>query len=83
MVRPLMWGELFDMIHVHSSDLDYEEFFRQHIPRSHMPADYGGDLPTMKELHEKNSENLMSLRDYFCLEEQHMMLQLDDDEQTD
>ncbi|KAG5670011.1 hypothetical protein PVAND_000298 [Polypedilum vanderplanki] len=78
MVRPLMWSELFDMIHVHSGDTDYKDFFHQHIPRSHMPQDYGGDLPTLKELHEKTAKNLLNMRDYFCLEERHMMHEFDD-----
>jgi hypothetical protein len=72
MVRPLLWSEFIDTIHMHSGEAD-EDFFCKHIPRSHMPLDYGGDLPSMKELHEENMKNMSNLREYFMLEEQHMM----------
>lgn len=42
-----------------------------------MPADYGGDLATVAELHEQNRQLLEDMRDYFLLEEGQMNLKYD------
>lgn len=78
MIKPFLKKELYERIHLHKSGTDYEEFFRKFIPRSHMPADYGGDLGSLKELHEQNRKLLNDTRDYFIMEEQQMNLNLDD-----
>ncbi|KAL7030133.1 hypothetical protein ACKWTF_006537 [Chironomus riparius] len=68
-IRPFMKKELYDIIHIHPSNLNYEEFFEKHVPRHCMPADYGGDLQPLKILHSKNVETLLSYKEYFYLEE--------------
>lgn len=49
--------------------MNYEKFFDDHIPKSHMPSDYGGDLDSIKVLHNQHRENLMKMREYFLVEE--------------
>lgn len=34
-----------------------------------MIADYGGDLPSIEELHKKQRETFEAMRDYFLMEE--------------
>jgi len=65
-----MKKELFDIIHIHPSNLNYEIFFEKHVPRHCMPADYGGELLPLEKLHAKNVETLLSLKEYYYLEEQ-------------
>jgi hypothetical protein len=73
-----MTKELFDIIHVHPSGMDFnQDFFEKFLPKSSMPEDYGGDLPSISQLHEKNCELLCSFKEYFELEEKHMMHQLE------
>lgn len=50
--------------------MDYEKFYQECVPKSHLPSDFGGDLESVEELHRKHRESLMELRDYFKLEEQ-------------
>jgi hypothetical protein len=49
--------------------MDYEKFYRECVPKSHLPSDFGGDLESVEELHMKNRKYLMELRDYFISEE--------------
>jgi len=42
-----------------------------------MPKDYGGDLPSIKELHESERKILINLKEYFKLEEQQVNHELD------
>lgn len=77
MVKPFVKKELYERIHLHSGD-NYEDFFEKYIPRSHMPSDYGGDLESCEELHEKNRELLMEMRDYFINEVLQTNLMLED-----
>lgn len=49
--------------------MDYEKFFDEFVPKSHMPSDYGGDLESVEVLHAKHREGLMKVRDYFLVEE--------------
>lgn len=81
MIKPFISNHLFDVIHVHPIGMDFNEhFFNKFLPKSAMPADYGGDLPSMNELHRKNCEMLYSFKEYFELEEKHMKHQLDNEE---
>ena len=71
MIKPFVKKELYDVIHIHTSELDYEEFFEKYVPRHCMPSDYGGDLPSFDELHSKNVKSLVSMKEYYYLEELH------------
>lgn len=57
-------------MHLHYADIDWENFYDKHIPKSCLPSDYGGDLPSVDELSKKNLDELKNLADYFELEEE-------------
>lgn len=46
-----------------------EQFYAEHIPKSCLPKDLGGDLESVDELHRKHCKELIRLRDYFLAEE--------------
>lgn len=46
-----------------------EEFFRDYIPKSSVPADYGGDCPSIEELSDNFQKELIGMREYFAWEE--------------
>lgn len=77
MIKPFLKKELYERIHLHSANTDYKEFFQKHVPKSHMPSDFGGDLASVAELHEQNRQLLEEMRDYFLLEEGQMNLKYD------
>lgn len=84
MIKPFMSKHLFDIVHVHPVGMDFHEhFFEKFIPKSSMPSDYGGDLASLSELHEKNCKVLCSFKEYFELEEKHLKHQLDSDHVDD
>lgn len=62
--------------------MDYEKFYEEHIPKSSLPSDFGGDLESVAELHEKHSKDLMRLRNYFIAEEQQAALKFDSSDKT-
>lgn len=57
--------------------MDYEEFYRDHVPKSHLPSDYGGDLESVENLHQNHVQKLMSLKDYFKFEEMQANFEFD------
>jgi len=57
--------------------MNFEKFYQECVPKSHLPSDYGGDLESVEDLHKKQRENLMKMRNYFLFEEQQMNYQLD------
>ena len=77
-VRPLLNSELLQKLHLHSSDMDYEEFYKKFVPKTHLPSDYGGTLESVEKLHEKSREKLENLKDYFIYEEQQSNLEFDE-----
>jgi hypothetical protein len=68
-VRPFTTTGIISKVHLHHSDIDWEDFYKNEIPRSHLPSDYGGDLKSVKELHEEKRERIFDLKDYFEFEE--------------
>lgn len=46
-----------------------EKFYAEHLPKSCLPKDFGGDLGTVEELHKAHSKDLVALRSYFLAEE--------------
>lgn len=62
--------------------MNYEKFYEEHIPKSCLPSDFGGDLESIAELHEKHSKELMRLRNYFIAEEEQAALKFDICEKT-
>lgn len=57
--------------------MDFEKFYKEHIPKSSLPSDFGGDLESVAELHEKHCKEFMRLQNYFVAEEQQAALKLD------
>jgi CRAL/TRIO domain len=68
-VKPLLRLDTLNRIHFHSSNMDWEKFYKDFIPKSHLPSNYGGDLASIEELHDKQRGALMELADYFKIEE--------------
>ena len=59
-------------LNLHYADINWEEFYEKHIPRSCLPSDYGGDLESVEDLSKKNLEELKDLTDYYNVEEDHI-----------
>jgi hypothetical protein len=57
---------------LHYADINWEEFYEKHIPRSCLPSDYGGDLGSIEDLSKKHYEELKHLNDYYDVEEKHI-----------
>lgn len=55
-----------------------ESFYKECVPKSHLPFDYGGDLESVETLHKQNRESLMKLRNYFVMEEQQSNFEFDE-----
>lgn len=68
-VKPLVRMELFNKVQFHSSKMDYEKFYRDCIPKSHLPSDLGGDLDSIEKLHQRQCKIFAKMRDYFIYEE--------------
>lgn len=69
MIKPFTSTGFLSKIHWHSSEMDYEKFYEEHIPKSCLPSDYGGDLESVEILREKSKKTLLSMNEYFFLEE--------------
>lgn len=46
------------------------DFYKNVIPRSGLPVDFGGDLPSVSEQHEQFKNEYDRLREYFRAEEE-------------
>lgn len=77
MIRPFTSSGFLSKIHWHSPDADMEKFYSEHIPKSCLPSDYGGDLGSVGELHEKHKMHLAKMKEYFHLEEKQMNYEFD------
>lgn len=67
---------LFQM-HLHSSSLDLDKFYVEHVPRSCLPSDFGGVCDSTEVLHEKMCKEFLELREYFIAEEKQAALEYD------
>lgn len=77
LVKPFTSTGLLSKIHLHPSDIDWDEFHKVHIPKSHLPSDYQGDLASLEELHENERNFMMRLKDYFIEEEKQVNHEFD------
>ena len=50
--------------------MDFEKFYKECVPKSHLPADYGGDLESVEALNKQHREKLEQMRDFFLMEEE-------------
>lgn len=62
--------------------MDFEKFYAEHIPKSCLPSDFGGDLESVAELHKKHCTELVGLRNYFIAEEQQAAFKFDVNEKS-
>jgi len=76
-VKPFLRTELRNKIYFHSSSKDLESFYKEHIPKSNLPSDYGGDLGSIEELHTKQRKAFMEMRGYFLTEEKQKNFEYD------
>lgn len=77
MIRPFTRTGLLSKFHLHTSSMDWDEFYKNHVPKSHLPSNYGGDLPSIQKLHEKNREILLQFKSYFNAEERQVQGKFD------
>ncbi|XP_025831223.1 alpha-tocopherol transfer protein-like [Agrilus planipennis] len=68
-MRPFIKKEVLELLEFHSSNMDWNDFYNECIPRKCLPSDYGGTLPSVVELHEQNTNKLQSLKGFFETEE--------------
>jgi hypothetical protein len=67
-----MKSDILSRIRFYSKNMDYEKFYKESIPKSCLPSDYGGDLESIDKLHNRNRETLSKMREYFLMEERLM-----------
>ncbi|KAL7038240.1 hypothetical protein ACKWTF_009515 [Chironomus riparius] len=77
LLKPFSTTGLLHRVYLHNSNINWNDFYHKHIPKSNLPKDYGGDLPSIKELHESERNILINLKEYFKLEEQQVNHELD------
>ncbi|XP_057658038.1 alpha-tocopherol transfer protein-like [Diorhabda carinulata] len=68
-VKSIVKNEFLNKIHIHQSDLEQEVLF-QLIPKKCLPKEYGGDLPSKYELHQKTIEQFKRKQYFWNAEEQ-------------
>ncbi|CAO1396893.1 unnamed protein product [Diamesa hyperborea] len=73
-IKPFVKAGILEKIHLHSSSMDFEVFYKNVIPKEFMPSDYGGDLESVEQLNKKNSELLVNLKSYFTAEQEQVFL---------
>jgi hypothetical protein len=78
LVKPFVTTGILSKVHFHTSDIDWNEFYEKHIPRSHLPKEYGGDLDTIEKLHENDREKLLHMKNYFLYEERQVNFEFDE-----
>ena len=66
-----------NLVELHSSNMDFEKFYAESIPKSCLPSDYGGDLESVKDLHDRNRETLMEVQEYFLWEKRFLNFEYD------
>lgn len=50
--------------------MDWEDFYKNHVPRSCLPSDYGGDLESVEVLSKQNLELWKKHKEYFRYDEE-------------
>ncbi|XP_054282835.1 alpha-tocopherol transfer protein-like isoform X2 [Macrosteles quadrilineatus] len=69
LVKPFMKKELYQLIHFHREG-HMEEVYKS-LPKSCLPSDFGGDLPSISNLHESYCEWMEKLQSSFKVEEEY------------
>ncbi|KAG5880892.1 hypothetical protein JTB14_001468 [Gonioctena quinquepunctata] len=68
LIKVFMRNELIGLIHFHTPAIQEEELFKI-IPKKCLPKDYGGDLPSEKELHEITMQQFRDRQEFWVMEE--------------
>jgi hypothetical protein len=63
---------------MYSSNIDFEKFYKECVPKSCLPKDYGGELESVEELRMKQRQTFNAMKDYFLYEEMQSNLEFDD-----
>lgn len=50
-----------------------EKFYENHIPKSSLPSDFGGDLESVEVLHKRHCDEFSRMRSFFLAEEKQTM----------
>ena len=58
--------------------MDYEKFYTEWIPKSCLPSEYGGDLESLDEFHDKHRKSMLKMREYFLLVERLLNFEFED-----
>lgn len=77
-MKPIVRSDLLNRVHFHSPKMNYEKFYKEYLPRSCLPAEYGGHLQTSMELHKIHRQSLVEMREYFLFEERVMNFELEE-----
>lgn len=72
LMKPFLKPEIFNMIKMHPTTMDYEKF--DGISKSSLPSNYGGDLASIAELHQANCKQLQNMGEYFLAEEKQLTM---------
>nr|CAH7758651.1 unnamed protein product [Callosobruchus chinensis] len=67
-IKVFIKSELIEMIHIHPSDMPSEKL-HELVPKKCLPKEYGGDLPSEKELHEVTLGQLNDRQKFWETEE--------------
>lgn len=78
MMKPLIRSDILNRMHFHSTNMDFEKFYENCLPKSCLPSDYGGDLDSIDELHDRHRKSLMELRDFFLIEEKILNMEMEE-----
>ncbi|KAJ8956084.1 hypothetical protein NQ318_016537 [Aromia moschata] len=68
LVGAFMKSELLDMLRIHSPGLEKEKLFKL-VPKKCLPKEYGGDLPSEQELHERTMRQFRDMQQFWETEE--------------
>ncbi|KAK4878812.1 hypothetical protein RN001_011318 [Aquatica leii] len=68
-VSPFMKKQLFEKIHFHSKDINWDTFYEKHLSKQHLCKDYGGDLPSSSDLEKLTIQKLIDMEEYFETDE--------------
>lgn len=66
----LKCSNFFHQLHTYPSDYNMDDFYKNVLPRSGLPSNFGGELASVDELHEQFKSEYYNLRDYFRAEEE-------------
>ncbi|KAJ3652510.1 hypothetical protein Zmor_018467 [Zophobas morio] len=64
-----MKKQLVETMEIHPTSMKIEEFHQKWIPATHLPKEYGGDLPSYIELNDKSNQYFRKLKPFFEAEE--------------